>query len=69
MVHFFRVIWSGYYETLCSECEMHLVADPSNRIIYDGPVSGPSVRCAVCGVNWTDTAEEESEKDEPDLAK
>jgi hypothetical protein len=61
MIHFFRVIMNGFYEILCSECEMKLVTDPSNNIIYDGPVSGPAVRCINCGLRPTEPAEEEGE--------
>jgi C4-type Zn-finger protein len=69
MIHFFRVIMNGFYEILCSECEMKLVTDPSNNIIYDGPVSGPAIQCVNCGLRWSEPAEEAGEKDEPGLAK
>jgi DNA-directed RNA polymerase subunit RPC12/RpoP len=59
--YFFKVIIDGYYEVVCSRCEMELAADPTIRLIYDGPVSGPAVRCINCGLRWSEPAEEAGE--------
>jgi hypothetical protein len=59
--YFFKVILDGYYEAVCSKCDMMLTEDPEVSIIYAGPCNDQNVRCAICGVR-TDAAEEDEAK-------
>jgi hypothetical protein len=59
---FFRVILNGYYEVLCSQCELSMTEDPEINIIYDGPVRGPAT-CYNCGIS-SDTVEDEAEDED-----
>jgi hypothetical protein len=61
-LHFFGVILDGFGQVLCSQCEQDLAADPSVNLVFAGPVHGPTVSCAVCGVSPTDTEETALEK-------
>jgi len=62
--HFFEVVLDGFYEIICSECDMRLSADPTVNLIYSGPARGPVIRCIICGVT-PDTANN-TEEDEPE---
>jgi len=59
--HFFKVVIDGYYEVVCSKCDMMLTEDPQVNIIYEGPARGPGIiQCCICGITPDSATEEEN---------
>jgi hypothetical protein len=56
-IFFFGVIVDGFGRILCSQCEQDMISDSSIDIVFIGPVHGPAISCARCGVRPTDTEE------------